>query len=43
MRLYGDPVSTTSRPVLMFIAEAGLHVEIVKVGLLAQSHKDPSP
>lgn len=41
MRLYCDPISTTSRPVLMFIAEAGLDVEIVKVDLLAQAHKDP--
>lgn len=41
MKLYCDPISTTSRPVLMFIAEAGLDVEIVKVDLLAGGHQDP--
>lgn len=41
MKLYCDPVSTTSRPILMFIAEAGLDVEIVKVDLLAGGHQDP--
>jgi len=40
MKLYCDPVSTTSRPVLMFIAEQGLDVEIVKVDLLANGHQD---
>lgn len=41
MRLYCDPISTTSRPVLMFIAEQGLDVEIVKVDLLAGGSQDP--
>ncbi len=41
MKLYCDPVSTTSRPVLMLIAEAGLDVEIVKVDLLAGEHLRP--
>jgi glutathione S-transferase len=41
MKLYCDPISTTSRPVLMFIAEAGLDVEIVKVDLLAGGQQDP--
>lgn len=41
MKLYCDPISTTSRPVLMFIAEAGLDVEIVKVDLLAEGNKAP--
>jgi glutathione S-transferase len=41
MKLYCDPVSTTSRPVLMFIAEQGLDVEIVKVDLFAGGQKDP--
>jgi glutathione S-transferase len=41
MKLYCDPISTTSRPVLMFIAEQGLDVEIVKVDLLAGEHLAP--
>ena len=40
MRLYCDPISTTSRPVLMFIAEEGLEVEIVKVDMMAGGHLD---
>ncbi|HEY9218465.1 MAG TPA: glutathione S-transferase family protein [Phenylobacterium sp.] len=34
MKLYCDPISTTSRPVMMFIAEAGLPVELVHVDLM---------
>jgi glutathione S-transferase len=41
MKLYCDPISTTSRPVLMFIAEHGLDVEIVKVDLMAGGQQDP--
>jgi glutathione S-transferase len=40
MKLYCDPISTTSRPVLMFIADQGLDVEIVKVDLMAGGHQD---
>jgi glutathione S-transferase len=39
MKLYCDPISTTSRPILMFVAEQGLDVEIVKVDLLAGGHQ----
>lgn len=42
MKLYCDPISTTSRPVLMFVAEQGLDVEIVKVDLMAGGHMDPA-
>lgn len=35
MRLYQDPISTTSRPVLHFLAEHELEVERVHVDLLA--------
>ena len=42
MKLYCDPISTTSRPVLMFIADQGLDVEIVKVDLMAGGHQDPA-
>lgn len=41
MKLYCDPISTTSRPVLMFLAEQALDVEIVKVDLLAGGARDP--
>ncbi|WP_296595362.1 glutathione S-transferase family protein [Phenylobacterium sp.] len=41
MKLYCDPISTTSRPILMFIAEQGLDVEIVKVDLLAGGQQAP--
>lgn len=41
MKLYCDPISTTSRPVLMFIADQGLDVEIVKVDLLGGGSQDP--
>jgi glutathione S-transferase len=41
MKLYCDPISTTSRPILMFLAEQDLPVEIVKVDLLAGAQQDP--
>ncbi|MEW5688454.1 MAG: glutathione S-transferase family protein [Pseudomonadota bacterium] len=41
MKLYCDPISTTSRPVLMFLAEQGLSVDIVKVDLMAGGNQDP--
>ena len=42
MKLYCDPISTTSRPVLLFIAEHELPVEIVHVDLMAGAHQDPT-
>lgn len=39
MKLYCDPISTTSRPVLMFIAEHGIDAEVVKVDLMAGQHR----
>jgi glutathione S-transferase len=42
MKLYCDPISTTSRPVLMFIAEQALDVEIVHVDLLSGGQQDPA-
>ena len=41
MKLYCDQISTTSRPVLMLIAELGLDVEVVKVDLLAGGQHAP--
>jgi glutathione S-transferase len=41
MKLYCDPISTTSRPVMMLVAELGLDVEIVKVDLMAGGHQSP--
>jgi glutathione S-transferase len=41
MKLYFDPISTTSRPVLMFLAEHPLEVEFVKIDLMAGEHRSP--
>jgi glutathione S-transferase len=38
MKLYCDPISTTSRPVMLFIAEAGLPVELVHIELMNQGN-----
>jgi glutathione S-transferase len=42
MKLYYDPISTTSRPVMMFIADHGLEVEHVHVDLMSGAHQDPA-
>ncbi len=42
MKLYCDPISTTSRPVMMFVAEAGLDVEFVHVDLMSGGNQDPA-
>lgn len=42
MKLYCDPISTTSRPVLLFIAEHGIEVELIHVDLLSGGHQDPA-
>ena len=42
MKLYCDPISTTSRPVLLFIAEHGIAAEIVHVDLMTGGHMDPA-
>ena len=42
MKLYCDPISTTSRPVLLFIAEQGLEVERVHIDLMSGGHLDPA-
>jgi glutathione S-transferase len=41
MKLYCDPISTTSRPVMLFVAEHGLDVELVHVDLMSGANKDP--
>jgi len=41
MKLYYDPISTTSRPVMMFAAEHGLALELQQVSLLAGEHQRP--
>jgi glutathione S-transferase len=38
MKLYMHPVSTTSRPVMMFIAENGLDVDMQVVNLMSGEH-----
>ena len=35
MKLYANPVSNTSRPILLFIADEGLDIEYVNVDLMA--------
>lgn len=42
MKLYCDPISTTSRPVMHFIADHGLEVEFVHVDLMTGGHQDPA-
>jgi glutathione S-transferase len=42
MKLYCDPISTTSRPVMLFIADHGLDVEFVHVDLMSGAHQDPA-
>jgi glutathione S-transferase len=41
MKVYLDPISTTSRPILLFLAESGTPAEIVKVDLFQGEHKKP--
>ncbi|GAA4013013.1 glutathione S-transferase family protein [Sphingomonas swuensis] len=41
MKLYLDPISTTSRPLLMFAEEHALPVEIVHVRLFEGEHRTP--
>lgn len=38
IKLYADPISTTCRPILMFLAEHPLPVEVVTVSLFAGEH-----
>ncbi|MCC7272851.1 MAG: glutathione S-transferase family protein [Alphaproteobacteria bacterium] len=42
MKLYMHPVSTTSRPVLLFIADHGLEVEEQVVDLMTGEHMQPA-
>ncbi|MGH6910632.1 MAG: glutathione S-transferase family protein [Phenylobacterium sp.] len=35
MKLFCDPISTTSRPVMLFIAEHGLDVELIHIDLMS--------
>ncbi len=41
MKLYAHPVSTTSRPIMMFCDEQGVDVELVVIDLLSGAHKQP--
>lgn len=41
MKLYCDPISTTSRPVMLFIAEHGLEVELIHVDLMSGGNQAP--
>jgi glutathione S-transferase len=42
MKLYCDPISTTTRPVLMFLSEHELAVDLVHVGLFTGEHLQPA-
>ncbi|WP_372781538.1 glutathione S-transferase family protein [Phenylobacterium sp.] len=42
MKLYCDPISTTVRPVLLFIAEHGLEVERAQVSLMTGENLAPA-
>lgn len=42
MKLYCDPLSTSSRPVIMMIADFGLDVELLSVNLHLQENLDPA-
>ncbi|HEX5379362.1 MAG TPA: glutathione S-transferase family protein [Phenylobacterium sp.] len=39
MKLYYDPISTTSRPVVMFLHEAKIKADLVPVSLFQDEHK----
>ncbi len=41
MKLYCDPISTTSRPVMHYIADAGLAVELVHIDLMNDGNLAP--
>jgi glutathione S-transferase len=41
MKLFCDPLSTTSRPVMMLISELGLDVELAQVDLMSGGHRTP--
>ena len=41
MKLYADPVSTTCRAVLLYLAEHPMDVELVGVSLMAGEHQAP--
>jgi glutathione S-transferase len=42
MKIYLDRMSTTSRPILLFLAEHPAAVEIVEVDLMADEHQRPA-
>ncbi|WP_269714604.1 glutathione S-transferase family protein [Caulobacter sp. NIBR2454] len=42
MKLYSDPISTTSRPVLQFAAENGIELELVPVDMMSGGAQDPA-
>lgn len=42
MKLYCDPISTSSRPVIMLVADFDLDVDLVTVGLFQNAHQAPA-
>ena len=41
MKIYADPISTTCRPVLLFIADTGAPVEFHLIQLMKGEHMQP--
>jgi glutathione S-transferase len=41
MKLYGHPISTTTRPILLFAAEARIPLDLVTIDLFAGDHLSP--
>lgn len=42
MKIYLDPISTTCRPILLFLAEHGMPAEVVQVALFQGEHLAPA-
>ena len=42
MKLYCDPISTSSRPVMMLVADFGLDVDLVVIDLFQNAHQAPA-
>jgi glutathione S-transferase len=42
MKLYYDPISTTSRPVVLFALEHGLQLDLQHVDLMSKQQNDPA-
>ena len=41
MKLYGDPISTTCRPVMLLAAESGIDLKVEHIDLFTGAHMKP--